>query len=509
MKHICYFFAICLLLVGCDTISDSELVKEQENLTKITRAVVNVNSYSETNPDFYNNWENSETVNINTIGANGLPKLVTLPWADGSSSSLPYDFCKDIKKEQGWKMLFHTFKKAGLDEKMNYICLYNIFTGYIKVFYYYEGENANQGAQWYVKTSNGTKSKLFNLSDYLAIGDTAKVVYDHVLYSNLTGDPTAGITPGWNGFEFEIPYSEDIKNVDFTIGAYNKNVTNYHFTGKESSESIGTITTEHTGSSSGLFGSIGSLFGKDAKKFIDKSASKFIKSKKILDHINDIPSSGYATAIKSGLGLIFGKSTTVDKSDIKFTTNGTIDMSGTGTSQTTSGVMPLTVNLYNCLNSVGENHFLGVWTSTTPKVIYTRYTPVYKMSISSVQNHKYSVTGITKKPLIYNPIYSVSINPDLTPYIVQKTISAEYVRCDQMYGEKFKPKIIDIDDFCGGDHEQIYKDDYTSLYKEDNNDKTVEVGGLADPKSYYTSSLYYDWGLIDCGRLLAIVTTDH
>ena len=78
-----------------------------------------------------NDWENVQMISLNTSGNHN----VTVPWANGTASSLSESFRKDIKKGDGWVMLFHTFKQKGLDEKQNYMCFYNQFTGYLKVFY--------------------------------------------------------------------------------------------------------------------------------------------------------------------------------------------------------------------------------------------------------------------------------------------------------------------------------------------------------------------------------------
>ena len=50
--------------------------------------------------------------------------------------------------------------------------------------------------------------------------------------SNLSSSPTTGLNPGWNGFEFEVPYCEIPSSLNLVIGAYNVNVTDFDFTGK-------------------------------------------------------------------------------------------------------------------------------------------------------------------------------------------------------------------------------------------------------------------------------------
>lgn len=72
----------------------------------ITRAIVDSVNVSISNPDLIDNWENIDEILLNTSG-----EAVTAPWCDGATTHLPSDFRKDIKKKDGWRILFHTFKK--------------------------------------------------------------------------------------------------------------------------------------------------------------------------------------------------------------------------------------------------------------------------------------------------------------------------------------------------------------------------------------------------------------
>lgn len=238
-------------------------MKDANCVEDATRAIVNNGNESKTNPFLLNDWENVNEIVLNTSGNH----KVSAPWATGTSSSLDVDFRKDIKKEDGWVMLFHTFKKKGLDEKQNYMCFYNRFTGFLKFFYYYEGDRQSQGTQWYMKTADGTNSTIFNFTNYLASGDTSHNI-NMAVFSNQVGDPTKGLEPGWNGFEFEVPYCTDYKNIDFIVGAYDKTLTTYDFSGDVKLNTTGTITP--MGSSSGWQSSVANVAGKGAKSLVDK-----------------------------------------------------------------------------------------------------------------------------------------------------------------------------------------------------------------------------------------------
>ena len=123
---------LLLILALCSaSCQDNAFLPSQELIQ--TRAVVDKNNISISNPELITNWENLKEITLNTIGTSTINKRVSTPWTD-SSTPLSEKFRKDIKAEDGWIMLFHTFKEVGLDEKQNYMCLYNQFTGFIKIF---------------------------------------------------------------------------------------------------------------------------------------------------------------------------------------------------------------------------------------------------------------------------------------------------------------------------------------------------------------------------------------
>ena len=93
------------------------------------------NNESETNPDLISDWENQETITIMDTAKDKV--IVDAPWVDqGASTSMPGEFRRNIKKKDGWIMLFHTFKLKTGTNSQNYMCFYNLFTGVIKVFFY-------------------------------------------------------------------------------------------------------------------------------------------------------------------------------------------------------------------------------------------------------------------------------------------------------------------------------------------------------------------------------------
>lgn len=481
---------------------------EKETLC-VTRTIVDGNSTSLSNPDLISNWESISTIVLNTMESGSIAKTVTLPWANGTSSSLSEIFRKDVKKADGWKMLYHTFKKVGLDAKQNYICFYNQFTGYIKVFYYYEGEKSNQGTQWFVRTSGGKKVKLLGESKYLSEVNAGVAMNDILLFSNVNNNPTTGIEPGWNGFEFLVPYSVDYKNMDFIIGAYDKRITGFDFVGKETSSTVGTITTTDQ-SSPGVYSAVANLGGSESKKFIDKLAPKVKLGGKLAKLITSIPVTGYASAIKEGLNLIFGKTTTNSVSEVKLTTTGEITMEGTASSEATSGIPSLSFDLYAILNSVDDEanstgHCLGVWTlKDKPAVYYNRVTLVVNNKITPNYSDlsKVYISGITKIPQIQKTEYEVIFNPDLEPHITNRKSEINFIVCKKLDGEYMSPR--DVNDL--GEHTLLYEDDSRIFYEVNNSYEREVPGSWTVEKPTSNTIYFFDWGDVTNGRLLAVVS---
>ena len=344
---------------------------------------------------------------------------------------------------------------------------------------------------------------------------------DMLILSNLADVPTTGIVRGWNGFEFSFPYSTDLPIGDIKIGAYEKHITDYNITGKEFLTSLGTITTTQQ-SSTGLSKALANITGPIAGSYIKKLGegvfgNTVILGKKITDLINNIPGSSVASIINKGLNLIFGRTSTISTSDIKLTTSGTIEMTGTGTSETTSVIPTLNFNLYNILNpSVSSsntqlvtntvstgNHYLGAWTlEKTPEVSLNRFVQVWNQQLIP-NGHGYTVKGNVYTPSVEKENYKVIINPDILPYIKSSNISVKYVECTKLDGKE----IAGLDMHSRLQFPLIYSDENRTFYETEsyrtNINGDFSVSGNPQPLV-----CWYDWGDILTGKWLAVVCVD-
>ena len=98
---------------------------------------------------------------------------------------------------------------------------------------------------------------------------------------------------------------------------------------------------------------------------------------------------------------------------------------------------------------------------------------------------------------------SQKINPDISQYIISSNTTYDFVRADTIDGKPYLPQMIDIGDPTW--QELIFHDNNVTLFSTEGNDfhaSYVYKGG--DPRNY--DDFYFDWGNIDYGRNLVIVT---
>lgn len=163
--------------------------------------IVNKGESSLSNPDLIDDWENVDIIALNTSKEGG-NQYCTVPWSNnGTSSELPESFRKDIRKEAGWSMPFHTFKKQNIPYCPNYLCFSNATSNATKVFYYHDNSNVPcYGPRWFPMTSDG--------EDIHLLKDT-ETVETLFLFSNPLNEQRLNI--GWHGFMIETPLPDNGK----------------------------------------------------------------------------------------------------------------------------------------------------------------------------------------------------------------------------------------------------------------------------------------------------------
>lgn len=170
------------------------------SFTSVHPFSVGPNDSSQSNPDLNDNWENLDAIYLNTKDLSGESESVTAPWANGSSSILDTTFRYDTKKEDGWQMLFHTFKEATYEaEQENYMCFYNPNTGIIKMLYFYEPNSHYEGFE---KVLTCIKDGKVTFADNTIESDGILV------FPNKLSNTEEQVYCGWNGFIYQVPLQD-------------------------------------------------------------------------------------------------------------------------------------------------------------------------------------------------------------------------------------------------------------------------------------------------------------
>ena len=499
MKNYFIYFTVIMLLLSCSNKEDELSQSKSANLPKeliITRTATLTGQNSTSNPELLTNWENLTQVVLSNGGREDLP------WVDGTSGALPTDIAKNIKKEDGWKILFHTFTGLNENSKKNYLCFYNELTGLLKVFYFSEVDNnSNSGFLWQFKTSGDIKSSLIPDDDYFSESMNSSNKFSEIYLSPLTENGAKGVMRGWNAFQIELPYSNDYSNLYFVITGINKEITNYNFTGDFSSTTKGTIVQTNTIDGSKSNG-VANSFGEKAKGFINGLGGAAKVGSLVKDAIAGIATGGYGLAIKTGLKFVtkaisaFGKSNTPTPitQDVSLKTQGKITLSGTGESVNTAQITSLSnIPLYQYNNL----QFLGLWNlEKAPEVVYERYS----MFVGELDSEEYFPNkgsmyyisnGTIVSPYVREGLVNVKINPAIEKYIVRKNIETSLFYYDKMDGNYYsRGKLLSL--IPESEVDELYQDDQMHLLKTKSG-----MGSYAIPASgtiKYGYNNYYDWG---------------
>lgn len=548
MKHIARLFllAAAIVFTAC---SDSAIMPATLDFDGGSRGIV-PEEPSKANPTLLTDWENCSRIYLNEVGNTGHPISVTPPWQDGSTTALNSDFRTDIKKTDGWIMLFHTFTYADDDPALNYMCFYNQFSGYVKIFYYSSQYNFATNSVW--RVTSGTNSAknpipraLFCDSEYFSQpinGDNNLSVWS-ITAENQTISEQSGLRPGWNGFEFRVgEYNPKVSEGDFTIDACNIVYTTFNFNGTETSTSTGTITTMNTNSSSVLDNPLAkatiNYAGGQAKKAVDSFATKYLDKTflgiNFKDILSNLTKGNYIKAITSGIGSVF-KSIFKSKKNseeeplygLKIQTQGTITLQGDSKIQTVSniGSLPFTIknileadrttpkensDIYDKLSAATNSKIeLGVWNlKKKPTLYYERYTK-FANELGIPEDHNGGAIdfhGMLDYPQTRIGDIEVIFNPAIAKYIKSYSVTTGVI--DVVGGNRSIDNEGKLVIAYNRDNKLTSTDSITS-YGVDylNRDLFLMVDGLLDKVSINNDTqLYIDWGDNVGGNRAAVVT---
>lgn len=424
------------------------------------RGLVTVLTASESNPNLISEWEHVSEIVLNQVGGGGSDIIVSTPWVDGVSTKLSSDFCKDIKKANGWVMLFHTFKRKGLDPKQNYICFYNLFTGVLKVFYYFEGGPSATNTTWFIKADSATPFKTLDEPSYFSLPDNEASVNtaNKLLFMNESITEPNALEVGWNGFEYQVPrYSTDFSSCRFTIGAYSHTINSVTLNGDaklNTSGVVNSVTTNYATTDRYGVDGIATYSGKKAEDYIKSRLPGKVSFWLWNDILNAAPGFGNSivkSAISKGLGFLFGRTTTATNyyttSDVRLNTIGNLSYKGTLTETNTAGIPTVTFDLWSILNPYSlpvatspwelsslvtpvvplRNYLsnLGTWTVTEKPVTYWDF--CQPLSISEFINSDCEFIGTVPTPKITRYDLNVKFNRYIEQYITSHEVKVDFL----------------------------------------------------------------------------------
>lgn len=533
-----FLLILVLLLAACS--SDENLTVQEPALG--SRSIAPIDP-SVSNPTLLTDWENCNTIVLNEVSGGGQSKIVAAPWANGVSTSLDSEFRKDIKKADGWKMLFHTFCQQNVDELQTYMCLYNIFTGYMKFFYYSDRADIGTKTMWSLSSSSsGIGQGLFDDEAYFSqpINNPSYSVWTLMLKNEVNSDNT-GVSRGWNGFQFRVGgYRPQIFTGYMYINAYNTLFSNYNFLGEETSTTTGKITTINSTSKSildnALVGGVLNQAGNNVKSAVDSFAVKYIPAKKFLGIdlkkvLTDLDAKNYVSAIKAGLGLVFGKlfnksKTTYSVSEVNLKTFGTIKLDGNSSTSMTSNVAPFTFNFNKVLDysnnaarladgdmallskESGTPLELGVWNlRNKPIIYYDRYIKYEPQMEPDVEAPSIDFHGTYRYPNTSAGPLEVVFNPMIQPYI--KNYSTTVGMVDVVGGNrKLEHKNKAVINYDITNKVNVMND--ITIYGIEQQREERSINGMVELPAGVTlnsgTQYYLDWGTAASGYVAAVVT---
>lgn len=487
---------LSLLVSSCQEENIDEINTENENyidpeylkgnVYPLSEAYRKMRPQTRATGSFDTDWENCQEILL----ASGKPK--SLPWATTSDGNVPYDLACDIKKNDGWQLIYHTFASSpDAQEDRNYMIFHNLRTGILKIFYYKESNpDKNNFCVWSLKFEY--PQQLLNGAEEIA--HPVSFGRNNVVEATtLSESDNKSFKIGWNCFQTQLTYSPNSPTQVISIGANTLNLQDINLFGEYSSVTGGTILYQSsTNPASNFTGKIASISGDYAKNWVQqqidggKIKAKDPQSRSV---IGSLVASGVGAMIKGGVNKILNKftgrfrKTQTNKLDVHLETNGKMTAQGTISFSSAAPVLSLRTDFSK--TRVGE---LGAWNLTEQPTIYLNPLAAYEPHDmdENYKQYTYRYKGI--RGYKYNLIF----NPQLTPYLVKHWVDISVVH----YRDK-KPEIPAVyTDFgsMGGVNHSPVSSYYNELLYESKADNISIYEDNFDADVYTTMSMYTKFG---------------
>lgn len=409
---------------------------------------------------FATDWENMDSVQIFSEGAS---RLVNLPWADESVTTLPQEIRHDVKKADGWEMAFSVLNNAGLDD-CNYFALYNKYLGTLRIFHYVTNSNTNGSKYSFTVNlgTSGTKNKYpFYHSLAYAIPDSHKSVSNtkNLLSEDLSNPSTfrSYFTPyttsstlarGWTAF-------------DIDMSAYCPTNSSWLTSGDEMSIWCKTELEQKISLEGTISANITGKYSSAEAKSVSSSSGVSSLLQKVGGMIGDVQNSSLTAIEKQLTGSSLStycrylgtacnvaayaydyimdnpyRENVIDSmpGKIEMSMTGDIDLSGYITSLATNSVTPLTMAVKRFADY--DSHIgQGVWSLVEDPVVYVSDDRIMgdarRINLSVLKDGTYGSSSVTTDHLrmvtFFDPTsIKLNINTDVFPDVSDVRVTCEY-----------------------------------------------------------------------------------
>lgn len=455
MKHfICIcVLAVILMMTGC---AESEVLMPQQPVSEEALSQTRATSFEE-------NWE--------TYDKYVFPdrQFVYMPWSKNAKGDFDIDLGKDIKKEDGWVMLGHTFNDNNQDVNGVYIMmLYNKKTGDLKICYDQPANNLGHSSGIW-KIDFYRPQGWCNSLNEIALPATKKLNDgDGYCWISTVADRhhEGKFNKGWNivvipNLAYD-PSSPTDQQINIGTDGFIETVSTQVLEGTGITDGV-IITTGYKNPLLNLGKSLANHLGTDAETWATKNLKKNFVGK------------GIKGLIAGGVNLIanklFGSFTrqTQTTQQVRLTTN--LNLKGTieSITNTQTGLTPTSLPIGK--DDTGVE--LGVWNlADNPTVYMHPVGVVYQLGnglLSDENLYAFTNSGNFKTDLL--------INPQIKANVISSKVECEVITAQRM-DKKYPVPLKSFSDYGSlgaykngnvaryvQNKENIFGDKNVSLYK--------------------------------------------
>lgn len=472
LKSYLLIIAVLLAFIGC----------KKTALEQVTSNTTNKNTLTPYSFD----WETADYM----PAPNGTKILV--PWASNANQSFPISYVTDIKKSDGWELVYNTFSPTEIIQPAFFV-LYNRYRGTLRGYFYLTPTSPIPSSYVSHSLVQKTSSSDAQILSYSGSGFADLSVKNNI--ATLVQSYKTNPTGTWYAAEFEMAYDPSVgtKPAGTNLMSWEINSINssdIKINGTSQGSTHGTIAQPVA--APGLFSALldGGLQVYSVASLTDmKIPFQFV------DALKNAVKSGFSGNIRNVANAIFGGKSSGDSTRqyVNLTTNTKYTLAGTATDiyQLASPSMPIP-------GSNGQESVTGF------APLYTKPLGIMNLSAAPKAVPTYEPTqGITVlklDPASYQIIWNPNIINGSTTGATIKNLKQEILTYENYYYDEmhpYNPYPTELNEFDGDkpylknellkDGKPWYRRDYELMFEEfsscygcDNNQRVfvhpIEVG---------------------------------